>query len=71
VTGKLAGVNVQDFVWKITICLNARLAAVSNLCTENPHNAEQITKLLPSLLQVVNRLMMKKNELSSASVESW
>jgi hypothetical protein len=39
-TGKLAAVNVQAFVWKITIRLSARLAAVSNLCTEDLHNAE-------------------------------
>jgi len=38
VTGKLAAVNVQAFVRKITICLSARLAAVSNLYRENLHN---------------------------------
>jgi hypothetical protein len=38
VTGKLAAVNVQAFVWKITICLSARLAAVSDLYRENLHN---------------------------------
>jgi len=38
VTGKPAAANVQAFVWKITICLNARLAAVSDLYRENLHN---------------------------------
>jgi hypothetical protein len=38
VTGKLAAVNVQDFVWKITICLSARLALVSDHYRENLRN---------------------------------
>jgi hypothetical protein len=38
VTGKLAAANVQAFVWKITICLSARLAVVSDLYSKNLHD---------------------------------
>jgi hypothetical protein len=40
VTGKLAAVNAQAFLWKITICLSARLAVVLDLCMENLHNEQ-------------------------------